>query len=168
MQKPVVMMAVIGVLIAIGIVLSFYGSQVITEGLSQKDEMVMAGNSLEIYSDIDVTKTNLGVFVVQVQNFKEGAIHVKVFDPLGAELVSTTVDRESFEKRFDVTTGGTHKLLVENTGQDQTQIIAVIGPMPDPGKLSFGITGFYVLILGLIGIVGVGIYAIRTKRKKAS
>ena len=168
MQKPVVMMAVIGVLIAIGIVLSFYGSQVITEGLSQKDEMVMAGNSLEIYSDIDVTTTNLGVFVVQVQNFKEGAIHVKVFDPLGAELVSTTVDRESFEKRFDVTTGGTYKLLVENTGQDQTQIIAVIGPMPDPGKLSFGITGFYVLILGLIGIVGVGIYAIRTKRKKAS
>ena len=168
MQKPVVMMTIIGGLIAAGIILSFYGSQVITEGLSQKDEMVMAGNSLEIYSDIDATTTNLGVFVVQVQDFKEGVIHVKVFDPLGAELVSTTVDRESFEKRFDVTTGGTSKLLVENTGKDQTQIIAVIGPMPDPGKLSFGITGFYVLILGLIGIVGVGIYAIRTRRKKAS
>ncbi len=161
-------MAVIGALIAAGIVLSFYGSQVITEGLSQKDEMVMAGNSLEIYSDIDVSVTNLGVFVVQVQNFKEESIHAKVFDPLGVELVSTTVDRESFEKRFDVTTSGIYKLLVENTGQDQTQIIAVIGPMPDPGKLSFGITGFYVLILGLIGIVGVGIYAVRNRRKKTS
>ncbi|MEX0656948.1 MAG: hypothetical protein WD154_05340 [Nitrosopumilaceae archaeon] len=167
MQKPVVMMIVIGALIATGIILSFYGSQVITEDLSQKDEIVMAGSSLEIYSDIDVT-TNLGVFVVQVQNFKEGAIHAKVFDPLGAEIISTIVDRESFEERFDVTTGGTYKLLVENTGQDQTQIIAVIGPMPDPGKLSFGITGFYVLILGLIGIVGVGIYSIRNRRKKAS
>ncbi|MBM3910458.1 MAG: hypothetical protein FJ356_02275 [Thaumarchaeota archaeon] len=166
MQKPVVMMAVIGALIATGIVLSFYGSQVITEGLSQKDEMVMASNSLEIYSDIDVTRTNLGVFVVQVQNFKGGSIHAKIFDPLGAELISTTVDRESFEKRFDVTTSGTYKLLVENAGQDQTRIIAVIGPMPDPGKLSFGITGFYVLILGLIGIVGVGIYAVRNRRKK--
>lgn len=168
MQKPVVMMAVIGALIATGIILSFYGSQVITEGLSQKDEMVMAGNSLEIYSDIDVNTTNLGVFVVQVQNFKEESIHTKVFDPLGAELISTTVDRESFEKRFDVTTSGTYKLLVENSGQDQTRIIAVIGPMPDPGKLSFGITGFYVLILGLIGIVGVGIYVIRNRRKKVS
>src|SRR3989344_3608228 len=113
MQKPVVMMTIIGGLIAAGIVLSFYGSQVITEGLSQKDEIIMAGNSLEIYSDIDVTTTNLGVFVVQVQNFKEGAIHVKVFDPLGAELVSTTVDRESFEKRFDVTTGGTYKSFLK-------------------------------------------------------
>ena len=168
MQKPVVMMIVIGALIAAGIVLSFYGSQVITEGLSQKDEMVMAGSSLEIYSDIDVTTTNLGVFVVQVQNFKERSIHAKVFDPLGAELISTTIDRESFEKRFDVTTSGTYKLLVENTGQDQTRIIAVIGPMPDPGKLSFGITGFYVLILGLIGIVGIGIYAVRNRRKKVS
>ena len=168
MQKPVVMMAVIGVLIAAGIVLSFYGSQVITEGLSQKEEMVMAGSSFEISSDIDMDTTRLGVFVVQVQNFKEGAIHAKVFDPLGAELVSTTVDRESFEKRFDVATSGTYRLLVENTGQDQTQIIAVIGPMPDPEKLSFGITGFYILILGLIGIVGVGIYAVRNRRKKAS
>ena len=168
MQKPVVMMIVIGALIAAGIVLSFYGSQVITEGLSQKDEMVMTGSSLEIYSDIDVTTTNLGVFVVQVQNFKEVSIHAKVFDPLGAEIISTIVDRESFEKRFDITTSGTYKLLVENTGQDQTRIIAVIGPMPDPGKLSFGITGFYVLILGLIGIVGVGIYAVRNRRKKVS
>ncbi|MDP3779631.1 MAG: hypothetical protein Q8Q69_00365 [Nitrosopumilaceae archaeon] len=168
MQKPVVMMAVIGVLIAAGIVLSFYGSQVITEGLSQKEEMVMAGSSFEISSDIDMDTTRLGVFVVQVQNFKEGAIHAKVFDPLGAELVSTTVDRESFEKRFDVATSGTYRLLVENAGQDQTQIIAVIGPMPDPEKLSFGITGFYILILGLIGIVGVGIYAVRNRRKKAS
>ncbi|MEK6966118.1 MAG: hypothetical protein AABW62_01645 [Thermoproteota archaeon] len=168
MQKPVVMMAVIGVLIAAGIVLSFYGSQVITEGLSQKEEMVMAGSSFEISSDIDMDTTRLGVFVVQVQNFKEGAIHAKIFDPLGAELVSTTVDRESFEKRFDVATSGTYRLLVENAGQDQTQIIAVIGPMPDPEKLSFGITGFYILILGLIGIVGVGIYAVRNRRKKAS
>ena len=168
MQKPVVMMAVIGVLIAVGIVLSFYGSQVITEDLSQKEEMVLAGSSFEISSDIDMATTSLGVFVVQVQNFKEGAIHAKVFDPLGAEIISAIVDRESFEKRFDVASSGTYKLLVENTGQDQIQIIAVVGPMPDPGKLSFGITGFYVLILGLIGIVGVGIYAIRNRRKKAS
>jgi hypothetical protein len=47
-------------------------------------------------------------------------------------------------------------------------MVAVIGPMPDAGKLSFGITGFYILIVGLIGIVGVGIYSIRNRRKKTS
>lgn len=168
MQKPTAMIAVVGALIATGIVLSFYGSQVITEGLSQKEELVKPGGLLEISSDFDVTTTRLGVYVVQVQNFKEGTIHAKVFDPSGAEIVSTTVDRESFEQRFDVATSGTYKLLVENTGQEQTQMVAVIGPMPDTGKLSFGITGFYILIVGLIGIVGVGIYSIRNRRKKTS
>jgi hypothetical protein len=123
---------------------------------------------VEVSSDIDATKTNLGVYVVQVQNFKDGFIHAKVFDPLGTEIVSTMVNRESFEQRFDVTTSGTYKLLVENTAQEQTQMVAVIGPMPDATKLSFGITGFYILILGLIGIVGVGVYSIRNRRKKTS
>ena len=168
MQKPAIMMSVIGVIIAVGIILSFYGSQVITEELSQKDGLVVSGGLLEVSSDIDVTTTSLGVYVIQVQNFKEGAIHAKIFDPLGAEIVSATVDRESFEQRFDVTTSGTYKLLVENTGQEQTQVVAVIGPMPDTSKLSFGITGFYILIIGLIGIVGVGIYSIRNRRKKTS
>jgi putative ubiquitin-RnfH superfamily antitoxin RatB of RatAB toxin-antitoxin module len=168
MLKPAIMMATVGALIATGIVLSFYGSQVITEGLSHKEELVMSGGLLEVFSDIDATKTSLGVYVVQVQNFKEGSVHVKVFDPLGTEIVSTVVDRESFEQRFDVATSGTYKLIVENTGQEQTQMVAVIGPMPDAGKLSFGITGFYILIVGLIGIVGVGIYSIRNRRKKTS
>ncbi|MBM3895113.1 MAG: hypothetical protein FJ359_01585 [Thaumarchaeota archaeon] len=168
MQKPVIMMVVVGVLIAVGIILSFYGSQVITEGLSQKEELVASAGLLEVSSDIDVTTASIGVFVIQVQNFKEGSIHAKIFDPLGAEIVSTIVDRESFEQRFDVTTSGTYKLLVENTGQEQTQVIAVIGPMPDTSKISFGITGFYILIIGLIGIVGVGIYSIRNRRKKTS
>lgn len=167
MLKPAIMMAVVGALIATGIVLSFYGSQVITEGLSHKEEFVMSGGLLEVSSDIDVAKTSLGVYVVQVQNFKEGSVHAKVFDPLGAEIISTAVDRESFEQRFDVATSGTYKLIVENTGQE-TQMVAVIGPMPDSSKLSFGITGFYILILGLIGIVGVGIYSIRNRHKKTS
>jgi len=168
MQKPLVMMVVVGVLIAVGITLSFYGSQVITEGLSHNEGQVIPSGSLELSSDIDVTTSSFGVYVVQVQNFKEDAIHAKVFDPFGTEIVSTTIERESFEQRFDVATSGTYRLLIENTGQDPTQIIAVIGPMPDPGKLSFGITGFYILILGLIGIVGVGIYAVRNRRKKIS
>jgi hypothetical protein len=161
MLKPAIMMSMVGGLIAVGIILSFYGSQVITEGLSQKEELVVSGGSLEVSSNIDASTTNLGVYVIQVQNFKERAIHAKIFDPVGAEIVSTIVDKESFEQRFAVATSGTYKLLVENTGQEQTLVVAVIGPMPDTSKISFGITGFYILIIGLIGIVGVGIYSIK-------
>lgn len=168
MLKPAIMMAVVGIILVSGIVLSFYGTQIIKEGLSQKEELVMSGGLLEISSDIDVTKTSFGVYVIQVQNFKQGSVHAKVFDPLGTEIISTVVDRESFEQRFDVATSGTYKLLVENIGQEQTQMIAAIGPMPYATKLSIGITGLYLSLVCLIGIVGVGIYSIINRRKKAS
>ena len=165
MQKSAVMMVIVGALVAAGIILSFYGSHVITEGLSQKEGQIMPGQSLEITSDIDISASSLGVFVVQVHNPKEGTIHAKVFDPFGAEIISSAIDKESVEKRFDVAASGTYKLLIENTGGEQAQVIAVIGPMPETDKLSLGIIGFYVLIVGLAGIVGVGIYVIRNRRK---
>lgn len=165
MKKVTALIALVGGLIAAGIVLSFYGSQIITEDLSQKDAMVRAGDSLEITSDLDFDATNTGVYVVQIQNFEEGAIYAKVFDPLGTEIVSSAIDKESFEERFGITLGGTYRLLIENRGQDDAQIIGVIGPMPDPSKLSLGLTGFYILVVGLIGIVGVGIYAVRNRHK---
>ena len=37
--------------------------------------------------------------------------------------------------------------------------------MPDSGTLSVGITGFYLTIVGLIGIIGVGFYAIKNRQK---
>lgn len=167
MQKPAVMMLIVGALIAVGIILSFYGSQMVTEGLVQKEGQIMPGQSLDLISDIDVSTSSLGVFVVQVHNPKEGAIHAKVFDPFGAEIISSPIDKESVEQRFDVAASGTYKLLIENTGDGQAQIIAAIGPMPSTGKYSLAITGLYVLIVGLVGIIGIGIYTIRKRRKKS-
>lgn len=165
MQKPAVMVVIVGAMVAVGIILSFYGSQVITEGLVQKEGQIMPGQSLELISDIDTSTSSLGVFVVQIHNPKEGSVHVKVFDPFGIEIISSPIDKESVEQRFDVAASGTYKLLIENTGDGQVQVIAAIGPMPSTSKLSLGITGFYVLVVGLVGIVGVGIYTIRKRRK---
>ena len=44
-------------------------------------------------------------------------------------------------------------------------IVAGLGYMPEAGTLSVGITGFYLVIVGLIGIVGVGFYAVKNRRK---
>ena len=79
--------------------------------------------------------------------------------------MSLPIDRESFEERFEISSKGTYQLVVENSGLEELQVVGVIGHMPDKSTISVGITGFYLLIVGLIGIVGVGIYAIRKRNR---
>jgi hypothetical protein len=75
------------------------------------------------------------------------------------------IDSESFEERFEILSKGTYQLEIENSGLEDIKIVGVIGHMPDNTTISVGVTGFYLLIIGLIGIVGVGIYTIRNRHR---
>jgi hypothetical protein len=44
-------------------------------------------------------------------------------------------------------------------------MVGVIGHMPDNTTISVGVAGFYLLIIGLIGIGGVGFYTIRNRHR---
>ena len=168
MQKSAVFLALVGALIGIGIILSFYGSQIITEGLISVEDNLRAGDSLEISADLDPSISKNGVIVVQIMNFKQGTIVASIFDPFGIQILSKLIDRDSFQNQFEIASKGTYRLLIKNLGDEDSQIIGVIGNMPDSTKLSIGKTGFYVLIAGLIGIVGLGIYAVKNRRKRIS
>ncbi len=165
MQKLTIFLLVVGGLVAIGIILSFYGSQVITKDLETAESNVMPGNSLEFFTELDPEITKTGVYVVQSLNFQENSIHARILDPEGSEIISKLIEKESFEGRFEIGSVGHYTLIIENTGDEETVIIGVIGHMPDAGKLSVGITGLYIVIMGLIGIVGIGIYAVKNKRR---
>ena len=41
----------------------------------------------------------------------------------------------------------------------------VIGPEPDAAVKSIGFISLYILVIGLIGMVGVAIYAIKNRKK---
>ena len=171
MQKPLVLLIIAGSLIGLGIALSFYGAQLTTENLSVQEGSVLPAESLEVLSELDPSISELGVFVVQMIAFSaepptDESITAKVFDPFGSQIVSKPIDRESFEDRFEISSSGTYRLVIENSGQEEIQIIGVIGHMPDTSTLSIGITGFYIIIVGLIGLVGIGIYAVRNRRKE--
>jgi len=99
-------------------------------------------------------------------DFKDNEITAKISDPLDYEILSKSFDKGSIEERFEIASEGTYKLIIENLSPEDIQIMGVIGYMPDKGTLSVGIIGFFILIVGLVGIVGVGIYVIRTKRKE--
>ena len=166
MEKSVVFLVIVGGLLATGIILSFYGAQLTTQDLIVNEGIVRLGESFEIQAELDPTKRETGVFVIQILDFTDNEITAKISDPLDYEILSKSFDKDSIEERFEIVSKGTYKLIIENLSSEDIQIMAVIGYMPDKGTLSVGIIGFFILIVGLVGIVGVGIYVIRTKRKE--
>lgn len=169
MQRSGLFLVIVGVLIVVGMGLLFYGSQIIAENLVTESVNVSPGESLEIISELDSSITGNGIYIVQTLNFKENSIYVKVIDPFGNQILSKTVESDSFEDNFEISANGPHTLLIENGGIEETMIVGMIGNHPDENELSISrnvtFSGIYLLIVGMIGLIGVGIYAIINRRK---
>lgn len=168
MQKAMVFMVIVGSIMAVGMAMSFYGSQIIIQDLVSEQAEVIPGNSLEITVELDSSVSETGVYVVQTMNFKENSISAKISDPFGTQIISKSIESDSFEDRFEISFKGKYQLVIENFGSEETTIVGVLGHMPDKSKLSIGIAGFYLLIVGLTGMVGVGIYVFKKRQKNFS
>ena len=165
MDRPLVFLLLVGALIAAGIILSFYGSQLTTQNIIVKEENLLPDSAVEVSVELDPSVGETGVFAVLLENFEEGTISVSVFDPLGSQIISKIAEKESIEERFEITSGGKYKLEIQNSGLEESKVIVGLGYMPDAVTLSIGIIAFILLIVGLIGIVGIGIYSIRNRQK---
>lgn len=157
-------MLVVGILAA-GIILSFYGAQLTTHDIIVKEENVVPGNAVEVSKELDPEISETGVYAVLIEKYEEDSISISVYDPFDSKILSSVAEKESNEERFEIKSSGTYKLEIENLGEEDTKIIAGLGYMPDASTLSVGITGFFLLVVGLIGIVGIGIYAIKNRPK---
>ena len=167
MQRSGILFVIVGSIVGVGIILSFYGNQVIFEDLIKGEGQVKFGENLIIPVELDNTETQTGIYAVQIINFKEG-ITAKILDPFDKEIESQLIDEEVFEGRFNIAASGIYKLVIENTDEKEIKIFGVIGPEPDAGKKSLGFISLYILIIGLIGMVGVAIYAIKNRKKSFS
>jgi len=167
MQKSGILFVIVGSIVGVGIILSFYGNQVIFEDLIKGEGQVKFGENLIIPVELDNTETQTGIYAVQIINFKEG-ITAKILDPFDKEIESQLIDEEVFEGRFNIAVSGIYKLVIENTDEKEIKIFGVIGPEPDAGKKSLGFISLYILIIGLIGMAGVAIYAIKNRKKSFS
>ena len=167
MNRPLVFLVIVGALIAAGIILSFYGSQLTTQNIIVKEENILPDSAVQVSIELDPSVGETGVFaVVVLENFEEGTISVSVFDPLGSQIISKIAEKESTEERFEVTSGGTYKLEIKNSGQKESKVVVGLGYMPDEATRLIGIMGASLLVVGLIGIVGIGVYSIRNRQKK--
>ncbi len=152
-------------LIAIGLLLLVLGNQIILEGISQGDGKVSSSQSLTVSVDFDSQETSTGIFAVQIMEFKDNIFSVKVLDPLESEIIFQTINEETIEKEFDVLETGTYKLIIESTSNEEPMIFAAIGPLPDANKQLLGSISIIILVIGMIGLVVVGIYGIKYRRK---
>ena len=159
------MIVITGALIVIGLILLVLGNQIILEGVSQGNGKVSSSQPLTISGDFERGETLVGVFAVQVMEFKDNTFSAKVLDPFDIEIISQTINEETIEKEFDISETGSYKLIIESSTNEGTQVFGAIGPLPDAGKKSLGFISVYVLIIGMVGLVAVGIYGIKNKRR---
>ncbi len=165
MQKSKIILVSSGVMIAIGLVLSVVGNQVILEGVSQGNGLVSLDKSFSISGDFDKQETPVGIFAVQIMEFQDNTYSARVLDPFEIEIISQKIEQQTFEEKFDIFESGTYKLIIQSTSNQESPVYAAIGPLPDAGKKSLGFISIYVLIVGMIGLIGSGIYAVKNKKR---
>ena len=164
MQKSALMIVITGALIVIGLILLVIGNQIILEGVTQGNGKVSSNQILTISGNFDNIETSTGVFVVQVMEFRDDIFSARVLDPFDIEIISQSINEETVEKEFDISETGMYKLVIESSSDEEAQVFGAIGPLPDSGKKSLGFISVYVLVIGMAGLVGTGIYRIKNRR----
>lgn len=165
MEKAGIILVASGALIVVGLILLAVGNQVILEGVFQGNGKINSSQDLTISGKFDSEESAIGVFAVQVMEFKEKTVSAKILDPFGNEIVSKNVDEETIEEEFNITDTGSYKLIIQTDSNEDIQVFGAIGPLPDAGKKSLSFVSAYILIIGMVGLVGSGIYKIKSKKK---
>ena len=163
MKKSGLFLAFVGGLIGIGIILSVFGNYLIFEDLS-KGDIENAEQDLIIETELDHTQT--GIYAVQITELEGAEVSANILDPFDSTIETHHVNDEIYEGSFEVSTSGTYKLLIENSGES-VKIFGVIGPEPEEWKKSINIISFIILAAGLIGMVGLAIYIIINRKRKS-
>jgi hypothetical protein len=165
MHKPGIMLLIMGGFLAGGLVLSFYASQWTTENLSRGDDKIASGGSLEIITQLDPSTSETGIFAVNILDFKEDTISIKVFDPFDTQIIAQIIEMDRYQETFKIISTGSYKLVIENSGAEDFQVFGAIGHVPSDYITYLNYAGFYLLIAGLVGMGGIGIYAVKNKRR---
>jgi hypothetical protein len=154
-----------GAVIIIGLFLLVLGNQAILEGIIQDNGMVSSEQAFSISNNFDSQTTPIGVFAVQITEFRENTFTAKIFDPLDIEITSHQINDEIIEEEFKVIDSGTYKLIIQSNSNEETLVFGAIGPLPDSGKQVLGFIPVYVIIAGMLGLAIVGILGIKNRRR---
>lgn len=165
MQKSMIILIVSGALIAIGLILLVLGNQMILEGINQGNGKISQSQSLTISAELDMQETTRGVFAIQIIDFKDNTLTAKILDPSNIEIIYQIINEETIEKEFDIVETGMYKLIIESEDSEEIQVFVAMGSLPDADKKLLGLISGYILVIGMIGMIGFGINGIRNRKR---
>ena len=161
-------LVIVGIMIAIGAMLLIYGSQTITGDLVIEEGKINSLTQLEIRTELDPDINTQGVYAVQTIEGKEYDISAIVLDPLDVKIREVSINRNSFEDNFEIDNAGTYTLIISTSESEEIPLVGGIGHVPDSTGVTISIAGFFVIVLGMIGVAVIGFMIIRQRKKKIS
>jgi hypothetical protein len=161
-------LVIVGIMIAIGAMLLIYGSQTITGDLVIEEGKINSLTQLEIRTELDPEINTQGVYAVQTIEGKEYDISAIVLDPLDVKIRDVSINRNSFEDNFEINDAGTYTLIISTSESEEIPLVGGIGHVPDSTGVTISIAGFFVIVLGMIGVVVIGFMIIRQRKNKFS
>ncbi len=166
MQKTGLFLVIFGILIVAGLATSVIENQITLEGITQGNGKVNVVQVVAISVDLDKNKTPIGIFAVQIMEFKENTFSAKILDPSGMEIISEKINEDTLEQEFKVLDSGNYELIIESSDDKERYVAGAIGPLPDANKkLIISSISTFCIIIGMVGLGIVAIYEIRNKRK---
>jgi len=165
-QKSGLVIVIFGLLIVIGLAVSVVENQITLEGINQGNGKVTSTETVTISADIDKEITPVGIFAVQIMEFKENSISAKILDPSNIEIISEKINEETLEKEFDVFETGTYQLIIQSSDDEEIYVAGAIGPLPDANKkLILSTISLGILVIGMIGLAVTGLYEIKNRKR---
>ena len=161
-------LVIVGIMIAIGAMLLIYGSQTITGDLVIEEGKINSLTQLEIRAELDPNINTQGVYAVQTIEGKEYDISAIVLDPLDVKIRDVSINRNSFEDNFEIDDAGTYTLIISTSESEEIPLVGGIGHVPDSTGVTISIAGFFVIVLGMIGIIVIGVLVVRQRKNKFS
>ena len=161
-------LVIVGILIAIGAMLLIVGSQTITGDLVIEEGRINNLTELEISTELDPDINTQGVYAVQTIEGKEYDITAVIIDSSDIKIRDESVNRNSFEDNFEIEQAGTYTLIISTSELEEIPLVGGIGHVPDSTGVSISIAGFFIIIIGMAGVVIIGFMIIRQKKRKTS
>ena len=166
MQKTGLWIVIFGILIVAGLGMSVIENQITLEGIAQGNGKVNSAQIVTISVDFDKEKTPVGIFAVQIMEFKENTFSTKILDPSGSEIISEKIDEDTIEQEFKILDSGKYELIIQSSDDKESYVAGAIGPLPDAEKkIIISSISTFCIIIGMIGLGIVATYEIRNKRK---
>jgi len=101
-QKTGLLIVIFGILIVAGLGMSVIENQITLEGIVQGNGKVNSAQIVTILVDFDKEETPVGIFAVQIMDFKENTFSTKILDPSRSEIISEKIDEDTIEQEFKI------------------------------------------------------------------